>query len=110
MERVWGPQDGLYIAAYAGPTRDGRHYCSYAKVCWRRPASYWDADECLFKLFGGEGHRTAAGAIACVEREARHQIGLLPSSALALVTLAHRRSRASSVLGPLWTSLHLRLR
>ena len=54
MERIWGPVNGFYLAAYAAPAGDGERYCSYAKVCWSRPASYWDAD-CAFKVFGGAG-------------------------------------------------------
>ncbi|MDB5858727.1 MAG: hypothetical protein JWQ76_2416, partial [Ramlibacter sp.] len=63
MERLWGPVNGFYVAAYAAPVGDGERFCSYAKVCWIRPDSYWDAD-CAFKLFGGEQHSTAAAALA----------------------------------------------
>lgn len=83
MERVWGPVNGFYLAAYAAPAGDGEHYCSYAKVCWTRPESYWDAD-CAFKIFGGESHRSPEGALNWVALEARNEISHLPSHAKSL--------------------------
>ena len=53
MERIWGPVNGFWLAAYAAPAGDGERFCSYAKVCWTRPENYWEAD-CAFKIFGGE--------------------------------------------------------
>lgn len=89
MERVWGPVNGFYLAAYAAPAGDGEHFCSYAKVCWSKPESYWDAD-CAFKIFGGESHRTAEGAMSWVALEARNEITHLPKHAKSL---AEQRQR-----------------
>ena len=89
MERVWGPVNGFYLAAYAAPAGDGEHFCSYAKVCWTRPESYWDAD-CAFKIFGGEHHRTEEGALGAAALEARNEISFLPRHGRAL---AHRRRK-----------------
>jgi hypothetical protein len=80
MERIWGPVNGFYLAAYAAPTDDGQHFCSYAKVCWTRPSSYWEAD-CAFKIFGGEQHRSAEGALAAVAIDARNETSCLPRHA-----------------------------
>ena len=88
MERIWGPVNGFYFAAYAAPAGDGGRWCSYAKVCWDRPESYWDAD-CAFKLFGGEHHRSAEAALASVALEASNDVSHLPSQARSLV--AQRR-------------------
>src|SRR4051812_37907511 len=78
MERIWGPVNGFYLAAYAAPVADGEQFCSYAKVCWRRPDSYWDAD-CAVKIFGGEHHRSAQGALESVAEDAHNEALLLPS-------------------------------
>ena len=63
MEKIWGPLNGFYVAAYAAPIGGGERFCSYAKVCWTKPENYWDAD-CAFKLFAGEDHRTVEGRLA----------------------------------------------
>lgn len=89
MERIWGPVNGFYFAAYAAPTEDGERYCSYAKVCWSRPDSYWDAD-CVFKIFGGEHHHTAEAALGAVAQEARNEVSLLPSLAQMLAEQQRR--------------------
>jgi hypothetical protein len=89
MERIWGPVNGFYLAAYAAPAGDGEHFCSYAKVCWTRPESYWDAD-CAFKLFGGEQHRSPEGALGAVALDARNEISYLPVHAR---TVAEHRQR-----------------
>jgi hypothetical protein len=89
MERIWGPLNGFYVAAYAAPTGNGERYCSYAKVCWSRPDSYWDAD-CAFKMFGGENHRSLQSAMDSVALDARHEISILPSHARSL---AEKRQR-----------------
>lgn len=89
MERIWGPVNGFYFAAYAAPSGDGKRFCSYAKVCWTRPESYWDAD-CVFKIFGGEHHRSEEGALTAVALEARDEVVHLPSQAR---TLAEERQR-----------------
>jgi hypothetical protein len=83
MERVWGPVNGFYLAAYSAPVGSGDRYASYAKVCWSRPESYWDAD-CAFKIFGGEQHRSAEGALGAVELEARNEISYLSPHARRL--------------------------
>ena len=91
MERILGPVNGFYLAAYAGPTDDGEHFCSYAKVCWTRPDSYWDAD-CAFKIFGGEQHRSVEGALSAVALDARNEVSYLPSHARILAE-RHQRDR-----------------
>jgi hypothetical protein len=94
MERIWGPFNGFWLAAYAAPTADGERFCSYAKVCWTRPDSYWDAD-CVFKIFGGERHRSLEGALGAVALDARNGITCLPRGAR---TLAGRRRREPPTL------------
>ena len=89
MERIWGPMNGFYVAAYAAPLGDGKRFCSYAKVCWTRPDSYWDAD-CAFKIFGGEQHHTLEGAMSWVSLEARNEVSHLPTHA---TSLARQRQR-----------------
>jgi len=83
MERIWGPVNGFYLAAYAAPAGEGAACCSYAKVCWTRPDSYWDAD-CAFKIFGGEHHRTLEEALNAVALEASNEISCLPRHARSL--------------------------
>ena len=95
MERIWGPVNGFWLAAYAAPASDGEHFCSYAKVCWTRPESYWEAD-CIFKIFGGEQHRSVECALGAVALDARNEIScLLPRRQRAV---ARRRRRHSSSL------------
>jgi hypothetical protein len=89
MERIWGPVNGFYLAAYAAPVGDGERYCAYAKVCWTRPESYWDAD-CAFKIFGGEHHRSLEGAMTAVGLDARNEVSHLPTHARSL---AEQRQR-----------------
>jgi len=89
MERIWGPVNGFYLAAYAAPAVEGDGYCSYAKVCWTLPESYWDAD-CAFKIFGGEKHRSPEGALSAVATDARNEITRLPRHARSL---AEQRQR-----------------
>lgn len=89
MERVWGPLNGFYVAAYAAPVGAGERFSSYAKVCWTRPDSYWDADV-AFKMFGGEHHRSLEGALSWVAIAARNEISLLPAHARSL---AEQRQR-----------------
>jgi hypothetical protein len=78
METIVGPIAGFYVASYAWPSADGSRYTSYAKICNQPPADYWTA-RCLFKLFGGEHHATAAAALATANLVARDQIDDLPS-------------------------------
>jgi hypothetical protein len=89
MERIWGPVNGFYLAAYAAPVGDGDRYASYAKVCWTQPDSYWDGD-CAFKVFGGENHRSEEEALAAVARDAREEISFLPRHARALAAQRQR--------------------
>lgn len=89
MERIWGPVNGFYVAAYAAPTGRGGRFCSYAKVCWTPPDSYWDAD-CAFKIFGGEHHGSPEVALAAVALDARNEVTHLPPHAR---TLAEQRQR-----------------
>lgn len=78
MEQIVGPISGFYVASYAWPSMDGTRYTSYAKICRQKPADYWTA-ECLFKLFGGENHATAAAALGTANLVASEQIVDLPS-------------------------------
>jgi hypothetical protein len=89
MERIWGPVNGFYLAAYAAPVGDGDRCASYAKVCWTRPESYWEAD-CAFKIFGGEKHRSLDAALTSVALHARNEVSCLPRHAR---TLAEQRQR-----------------
>ena len=92
VENVWGPVNGFWVAAYAAPTGEGDRFCSYAKVCWERPASYWDAD-CAFKVFGGEHHRSAEEAMHAVVADARSEIQGLPRHARQSRSSLGRRCR-----------------
>ena len=78
MEKIWGPVNGFYIAAYAIPVANGERFCSYAKVYVHRPESYWDT-RCIFKLFGGEVHQSGIAALACARIAAQTQIERIPS-------------------------------
>jgi hypothetical protein len=78
MEKIVGPVNGFYVAVYAWPSMDATRYTSYAKICRHKPLSYWDA-RCMFKMFGGEHHSTAAAALATATIVAREQIEDLPS-------------------------------
>lgn len=89
MEQVWGPINGFYVAAYAAPVGDGDRWASYAKICWTRPGSYWEAD-CAFKVFGGENHPTPDSALMAASVDARDVIACLPRHARYL---AEQRQR-----------------
>jgi hypothetical protein len=78
MEKIVGPLNGFYVAMYASPSMDQQRYTSYAKICRHKPVSYWDA-RCMFKMFGGEHHPTAAAALSMAAALAREQIQDLPS-------------------------------
>ena len=106
MERIWGPVNGFYLAAYAAPVDDGSRFASYAKVCWSEPASYWDAD-CAFKIFGGENHPSVEAALAAVVIDARNEISCLPRHAR---TLAERRRRDHVPIPRLFVTSWLRHR
>ncbi len=106
MEKVWGPLNGFYVAAYAAPVGDGSRFCSYAKVCWSRPESYWEAD-CAFKLFGGEYHSTLEGALGAAALSARNELALLPPGAR---TLVEQRQRARQPIPRLFLASFFRHR
>lgn len=78
MEKIVGPINGFYVAAYAVQSANPSRYVSYAKICRTKPCSYWEADS-LFKRFGGENHSTMAAALAMATLVARDQIDDLPS-------------------------------
>lgn len=83
MERITGPHLGFYIASYAAET--GAAACGgwlgYAKICRRRPESYWDAN-CLVKLCGQVLHASAQQAIEEAEQRAIEQLrSLAPATA-----------------------------
>ena len=106
MERIWGPLNGFYVAAYAATIGDGERFGSYAKICWTRPESYWDAD-CAFKLFAGEDHRTLEGALGAAALTARAEIALLPPPARKL---ALRRQRGAQPIPRLFVTAFFRHR
>ncbi|MBI5276990.1 MAG: hypothetical protein HY854_11055 [Burkholderiales bacterium] len=94
MERVWGPVNGFYIAAYAAPAGDGDRWCSYTKVCARPLASYWEGDQVVLKLFAGEYHSSAETALMAAQLVARNAIGRIPPGAVTLLELGlYRASR-----------------
>jgi hypothetical protein len=78
MEKIVGPINGFYVAAYATTSDDSLRYTSYAKIYRNKPCSYWEA-VCLFKFFGGENHATVAAALAMATLVARGHIDNLPS-------------------------------
>jgi hypothetical protein len=86
MERITGPHQGFYIAAYASETgASAEGYLGYAKICRRRPESYWDAN-CLVKLCGEGLHADPAQALEEVQQRAMDQLRSLvatPEPALA---------------------------
>ncbi|AEG93017.1 hypothetical protein [Ramlibacter tataouinensis] len=79
MERITGPAGGFWIVCSARRNSGSSLFTAYAKVCLERPGSYWDA-HCLFKLFGGEHHRSPEAALATAEAMARFQVAGLASS------------------------------
>jgi uncharacterized membrane protein YecN with MAPEG domain len=92
MEQAWGPVNGFYITAYAAPTGDGSRYCSYAKVCAAPARDYWDATDCVFKLFGGEHHATPEGALQAAQLVARNTIRRIPPGAITLLEMGMRNA------------------
>lgn len=106
MERIWGPVNGFYLAAYVAPAGSGDRFSSYAKVCWTRPASYWEAD-CAFKIFGGEHHSSPEGAMSAVALDARNEVSHLPEPAR---TLAEQRRRDGTPIPRLFATAFFRHR
>jgi hypothetical protein len=86
MERITGPHLGFYIASHASETgAAGERFLGYAKICRRRPDSYWDAN-CLVKICGDRVHADPVQALAEAEQRARDQLrslALLPEPAFA---------------------------
>jgi hypothetical protein len=85
MERITGPHQGFYIASYASETGGAGGYLGYAKICRRRPESYWDAN-CLVKMCGEGLHADPAQALDEARQRALEQLRSLvpaPESALA---------------------------
>lgn len=82
MERISGPHLGFYIASYAAETGAvSGGWLGYAKICRRRPESYWDAN-CLVKLCGEGLHGGADEAISEAEQRAIEQLrSLSPATA-----------------------------
>ncbi|MGZ5182396.1 MAG: hypothetical protein ACXWC2_18095 [Ramlibacter sp.] len=85
MECITGPHHGFYIASYAsesGAPSEG--FLGYAKVCRRRPESYWDAN-CLVKICGEGLHADPQRAIQEVQQRALEQLDdLVPATATAV--------------------------
>lgn len=79
VERITGPHHGFYLASYACEAgAGGDRYLGYAKICRRKPESYWDAN-CLVKICGDRLHADAALAVGEVEERALQQLrGILP--------------------------------
>jgi hypothetical protein len=109
VEKIWGPINGLYVAAYAAPVDDDRRrFASYAKVCWRAPGGYWDAAECLFKLFGGEHHGSAESALTQVRRVALGKVACVPRAAVSMLDIASRQD-SQRLLVPLASAIRWRV-
>ena len=86
MERITGPHYGFYVASYACETgATGERFLGYAKICRRRPDSYWDAN-CLVKICGDRLHADDGQAMDEVEQSALRQLQRIlkePAPALA---------------------------
>jgi hypothetical protein len=77
MDRVTGPFDGYHVASSASEL-SGR-YLGFAKVCCKRPASFWlatlcEEPGCCAHLCGGGLFETAEAALASAELMARNHI------------------------------------
>lgn len=85
MERITGPHHGFYIACYASETGAAAGgYLGYAKICRRRPESYWDAN-CLVKMCGEGLHADPAQALDEARQRALEQLrSLVPAAESAL--------------------------
>lgn len=107
MEKIWGPVNGFHVAAYALPVAGAARYCSYVKVCYRAPASYWEAD-CLFKLFAGDRHPSAEAALLHARRLAYAKIACIPQAAVTLLDIAVRDA-SPKLLTPLASAIRSRV-
>ena len=84
MERITGPHQGFYIASYASETGGAGGYLGYAKICRRRPESYWDAN-CLVKMCGEGLHADPTQALDEAQQRALEQLrSLAPAAEPAL--------------------------
>jgi len=73
MERITGPHHGFYIASYASENAPAEGYLGYAKICRRRPESYWDAN-CLVKMCGEGLHGDPSHALEEAQQRAIDQL------------------------------------
>jgi hypothetical protein len=71
MERISGPHDGHYVAAYTVASDDG--FYGYAKICRRAPQDVWLASA-LDKVAAGPCS-TEDAALQAVELRSRQTIG-----------------------------------
>jgi hypothetical protein len=80
MDRVTGPFDGCFVASSASEMGAGSgRYLGFAKVCCRKPASFWLATlcedpGCCAHLCGGGLFDTPEAALASAELLARNHI------------------------------------
>jgi hypothetical protein len=74
MERVTGPWDGMFVAAYTAEL-DGLFY-GYAKLCTDRPADVWSA-KTILKVATLNGRAGEADALQAVEGKALKVISQL---------------------------------
>jgi hypothetical protein len=71
MERVTGPCEGVYIAAYTAEL-DGLFY-GYAKLCASQPVDVW-AVQAIWKLTAARGYVDEIDALQAVEALALRSI------------------------------------
>jgi hypothetical protein len=84
MDRVTGPIEGYFVASSATEIgSDSGRYLGFAKVCCRRPASFWlatlcEEPGCCAHLCGGGLFDTPEAAMASAELLARSHIRNAP--------------------------------
>jgi hypothetical protein len=71
MERISGPYNGYYIAAYT--VGSSPNFVGYAKICTTEPSDVWNAAT-VEKLTSATGYREELEALAAAERKARQEI------------------------------------
>ena len=71
MERITGPHDGHYVAAYSIQSDEG--FYGYAKICLAPPGDVWLADACDKVAVGPCNSEEAA--LKAVELRSRQTIG-----------------------------------
>lgn len=92
LERITGPIQGYYIAAYACAMGELQSEClGYFKICVGAPNSYWEAD-CLFKDCTEAPVNNPHAALREAEDAARRTIGTLPPIPFCLGSLTATRS------------------